>query len=461
MVSARHLIGASIVISVAVAVGCATKPQAKGKAAPAHSKPTAVASRNNPSQPVAPGAGSAPVFEPVGPDGGADVADVTSHSLAQHSERYAKNLESLLSKRQHTGDEPTLPPAPADAANANANANEFPGFGKAGDTTTYSTLPPATAEHAEVPVARANTSMDVTARERGTEVEVPIPNRQARADARAAGTQAAPVDQPFPSQQNPDHQPPATQGDAEPAGAKTSVKAPAASAAAIKDDLLQKLAARVKDDPRDAVGHLNYQLLQFLLEEQVPELKSIAPLPAEDRELLTTLLDGLSNFRAGLRAEANSLQSKKVAPLLELADRLRSQGELTISTAALCSSVQRFGVYVPMEPPRFIAGGKNNAAILYCEVANFSSQLNDKKLWETKLKQEAVLYSESGLQVWSDKTDTVLEQSRNRLHDFFIADKVRLPASLPVGRYLMKMTVTDLQASRVAEATVPIQVVAQ
>jgi len=190
-------------------------------------------------------------------------------------------------------------------------------------------------------------------------------------------------------------------------------------------------------------------------------LKSIAPLPEEDRELLTTLLDGLSNFRTGLRADANSLQSKKVAPLLELADRLRSQGELTISTAALCKSVQRFGVYEPMEPPRFVAGRKDNAAILYCEVANFSSQLNDKKLWETKLKQEAVLFSESGLQVWSDKTDTVLDQSRNRLHDFFIADKIVLPSSLPVGRYLMKMTVTDLHANRVAEATVPIQIVAQ
>jgi hypothetical protein len=31
---------------------------------------------------------------------------------------------------------------------------------------------------------------------------------------------------------------------------------------------------------------------------------------------------------------------------------------------------------------------------------------------------------------------------------------------MPVGRYLLKVTVTDLQVSRVAEATVPLQVVA-
>jgi hypothetical protein len=370
------------------------------------------------------------------------VADVSSHSLAKHSERYAQNLESLLSKRQHandrTADDPTSPDSRAAAV-----ANEFPGFGDPGHASreemSYSTLPTA-AERATEPAARANAAMKVAG----------------RPDGPAATTQAsAPALQPKGAPHAPtDAEPPA----AETAAAKAVAKPQTAVSA---NDLLQTLSRRIKDDPRDTAGHLNYQLLQFLLDEQVPDLQSIASLPAEDREVLTTLLDGLSNFRNGLRAEANSLQSKKVAPLLELAERLRSQGELSISTAALCRNVQRFGVYDPMEPPRFIAGGKNNDAILYCEVANFSSQLNDQKLWETKLKQEAVLYSESGLSVWSDKTDTVVDHSRNRLHDFFIADKIRLPASLPVGRYLMKMTVTDLHANRVAEATVPIQVVAQ
>ena len=453
MVSARHLIGTAIVVSVAVAVGCATRPQTRSKSGPSPSSPPAVA-RDDASRSAPRGA--APVSEPADPDGHAGVAEVSSRSLAQHSERYAANLESLLSKRQITG-------AGAAVRTAHADAQEFPRVAESGDADTYSTLPAAGAARAgavgEVPAARANTSMDVTARSAAEEGGVANPNRSSVKQLSADGQQ--PADAEFPGRLTPATQPSPTQADAQTAAATSAAKPPAASAAAMTNDLLQKLAARVKDDPRDAVNHLNYQLLQFLLEEQVPELKSIAPLPEEDRELLTTLLDGLSNFRTGLRADANSLQSKKVAPLLELADRLRSQGELTISTAALCKSVQRFGVYEPMEPPRFVAGRKDNAAILYCEVANFSSQLNDKKLWETKLKQEAVLFSETGLQVWSDKTDTVLDQSRNRLHDFFIADKIVLPSSLPVGRYLMKMTVTDLHASRVAEATVPIQIVAQ
>ena len=435
MVSARHRLGAAIVVSVAVAVGCASKPRARGRTAPAAS--SAVAAKTTPS--TSAGEGGATVFEPVEPDAFAKAGEVAPHSLAQHTEQYAKNLESLASRRSAGSEGPAKSGADGDSFTfPGINAGSKPSAG----APTFSTIPPADAN------ARANVAMDVTsgAAREGTETAEAaptLPPPPADVETKTKAPASAQAVEP--------HAPAA-----QPAAAKTP---PAASAKA--NELLQALATKIKDDPRDTISHLNYQLLQFLLDEQVPDLGSIAPLPAEDRELLTTLLDGLSNFRNGLRAEANSLQSKKVAPLLELADRLRSQGDLTISTAALCKSVQRFGVYEPMDPPRFIAGRKENDAILYCEVANFSSQLNDRKLWETKLKQEATLYSETGLSVWTDKTDTVTDQSRNRLHDFFIADKVRLPSSLPVGRYLMKMTVTDLNASRVAEATVPIQIVAQ
>ncbi len=74
---------------------------------------------------------------------------------------------------------------------------------------------------------------------------------------------------------------------------------------------------------------------------------------------------------------------------------------------------------------------------------------------------ESVLYTESGLNVWSDKTTPITDRSRQRRHDFFVVRMIRIPANLTIGRYLLKVTLVDQQASRVAEATVPIQVVAQ
>ena len=67
-------------------------------------------------------------------------------------------------------------------------------------------------------------------------------------------------------------------------------------------------------------------------DQPVPDLATLSSLPSEDSEMLAAVLDGLSNFRNNLRADANMLMSKKVAPLLDAAERLRSRAGLTIGT---------------------------------------------------------------------------------------------------------------------------------
>jgi hypothetical protein len=226
-------------------------------------------------------------------------------------------------------------------------------------------------------------------------------------------------------------------------------------------DLEAKLAAQIQKYPRDVWAHLDYQLFHFLRDEPVPQLESLTSLALEDRELVSAVLDGLTNFRNGLRADSNMLLSRKVKPLMEMSDRLRARSDLNIPTLTLCTKVDAFGTYEPIEPARFMVG-KENLAIIYCEVENFSSIPSDgQKTWETHLTQEAVLYTESGMQVWLDKAGAIVDRSRNRRHDFFIAKKIKLPQNLTIGRYLLKVTVEDQQAKRVAEQTIPVEIAAQ
>jgi hypothetical protein len=230
------------------------------------------------------------------------------------------------------------------------------------------------------------------------------------------------------------------------------------------DDMAQRFAKQVKDYPQDVSAQFDWQLLQFLQGQSVPQMQSLAALSAEDREMLSAVLDGLTNFRNALRADNNMLLSRKIRPMLELSDRLRTQAELSIPTVALCTDVKGFGVYEPLEPARFPADNKEHRVIVYCEVENFASQLDEQKRWQTKLTQDVVLYTEgNGLEVWRDRTPArpIIDYSRNRRHDFFIVKMVRLPANLTIGRYLLKVTVTDQQVNRVAENTVPIQIVAE
>ena len=238
--------------------------------------------------------------------------------------------------------------------------------------------------------------------------------------------------------------------------------------AVLAPDLESKFAAHIQDHPRDLWAHLDFQLLHFLRDEQVPQLDALTTLPLEDRELIAAVMDGLTNFRNALRTDNNMLLSRKIKPLLELTERLRSQAELNIPALALCTRVDGFGSYVDINPTRFIAG-KEHQAIIYCEVENFASIPStekklfeqDKKTWDTRLSQEAVLYTESGMPVWVDKAGVVVDHARNHRRDFFIVKKITLPAALTIGRYLLKVTVEDQQAKRVAEQTMQIEIVAQ
>ena len=223
----------------------------------------------------------------------------------------------------------------------------------------------------------------------------------------------------------------------------------------------RKLEQRALDYPRDLSAQTDDQLLKLLGDNAVPEAKSLSGLSAEDREVLSAVMDSLSNFRNQLRSDDNMLLSKKIRPLLELGDRLSAQAELSVPTVALCTRVTSFGVYDPIKPARFVAG-KEHPVIIYCEVENFLSQLTEQGRYETRLNQDVVLYTESsGMPVWSLKRSECVDLSHRRHHDFFMVRKTALPANLTIGSYLLKVTVEDEHAKHIAENTLPIEIVAQ
>ena len=248
---------------------------------------------------------------------------------------------------------------------------------------------------------------------------------------------------------------------APPAAVEAPHPAQPAIAPAVSDTLAANLEKRARDYPEDLSAQADDQLLRLLREEPVPDVQSLAKLAPEDRELLGALMDSLTNFRNQLRQNNNMLLSQKVAPLVELSDRLRAQGELSVPTFLVCSKAPYFGNYEKIDPARFVATQSHTIGIYY-EVENFSSQLNENKMYQTKLSEQIVLYTESsGLPVWSERKETYTDLSHRRRHDFFVAKPIVLPRSLTIGRYLLKVTVEDQQAKRIAENTVPIEIVAQ
>ena len=220
------------------------------------------------------------------------------------------------------------------------------------------------------------------------------------------------------------------------------------------------LAERIESDPRDVEAHLEQQVLLWLRGENAPDVEAFAGLPAEDRELVAAVVDGLVNLRTTLARPGQISRRELVAPIVEMGDRLSRGGGLTLASMQLASDIEGFGLYTPMDAalPSKLPPGRRAHALLYVEVENFQSRPDGDGQWETRLLEKLVLYRESGLQVWATEPKEVVDVARNRRDDFFLSRPLVLPEDLPPGSYTLKMTLTDDLANAVSEATLPVQI---
>lgn len=152
---------------------------------------------------------------------------------------------------------------------------------------------------------------------------------------------------------------------------------------------------------------------------------------------------------------------------------------LALPTVALCRRVESFGRYTPFTSNRFLAG-RVNPAIVYAEVDHFT-QLAAADLDITslpglgaldpgsllvELSISTELFHADGSRQWRSGEAVVRDQARTRRRDFYLVQRIDLPANLSVGRYNLKVTVRDRLASGSGggrpevESIIPIQIVA-
>ena len=141
-------------------------------------------------------------------------------------------------------------------------------------------------------------------------------------------------------------------------------------------------------------------------------------------------------------------------------DRLQDDSPIEIRTVRLVKTVHSFGVYDEFADNHFVAG-RENPLIIYVELDHFRVLDTAKDRFQVHLAQELELYTASGgTMVWQHPPEDVLDECRNRRKDFFVRQLVRLPANLSVGKYLLKVRVSDRNGSSVDERSVPLVLVA-
>lgn len=134
--------------------------------------------------------------------------------------------------------------------------------------------------------------------------------------------------------------------------------------------------------------------------------------------------------------------------------------ELRIKRFELCKRVQSYGVFDPIESRSLLAGTPHRLG-LYVELEHFTSQELSPGQYEVKLQQEVELFNMAdGLAVWRQPVVRIVDQSRNVRRDFFTWQVVELPPRLTVGRYILKVRVTDVHAQMVSEDAVEVRIIA-
>jgi hypothetical protein len=144
---------------------------------------------------------------------------------------------------------------------------------------------------------------------------------------------------------------------------------------------------------------------------------------------------------------------------------------VAITKAALCTRVEGFGRFEAFSSSTFVAG-QPIRAIVYTQLADFATRpardndpvqrtipINEQV--SVDLMQELSLFTDAdGLLAWHDPGRGVVETNRTKRTDFYLVQMIELPATLSIGRYNLKVTVTDRTTGAQAERVLPIEVVA-
>jgi len=148
----------------------------------------------------------------------------------------------------------------------------------------------------------------------------------------------------------------------------------------------------------------------------------------------------------------------------QIAGELAADAPLRIDRVELCSRVDGFGQFTRFRGNTFLAG-RRQRVIVYVELSRFGhTQLAgsaDDPMYAVELTQRIEVYHEPD-QVLAMATPTLSDRriSRNRFRDYYVVTAIDLPETLSVGKYGIRVTMTDLSDDSIAEAVIPLTIVA-
>ena len=237
---------------------------------------------------------------------------------------------------------------------------------------------------------------------------------------------------------------------------------PGARRDALANELASILSEMVTLGEDPGASALALASLETLLPEDTSTLVDSGVL--SEPELAT--IDAVRSLLSSMTSEGSLVSPHQLASHLEeIQMQLAAWSGMSITRAALCTRVDGFGRYETFPSYRFLAG-REHEIIVYTELDSFAQEEtvgpDGHARFGIELSQRLELYLVADdLNTWNRAAETVRDESRNRLRDYYLTNRVWLPATLGVGRYNLKIVMRDLIGDKIAETIIPIEIVAR
>jgi hypothetical protein len=217
---------------------------------------------------------------------------------------------------------------------------------------------------------------------------------------------------------------------------------------ALIDEVLDQLRAQSAESD-DALLHWQHRMTEVAFGRASEPPVESSRLPQETEALLAGFVETAKAVRALVYDP--SLSGDSVLEWLDhLRETLLSRTGISVSRVALCRKVVTFGVYEELDDTDFLSG-RTLRAIVYTQINRFQSELTDARQFRTALATRLEVFSADGQSVWMHEEPDIEDLSRARRTDFFIAQRITLPPTLPADEYVLKVLVEDRLSGKMDE----------
>ena len=197
------------------------------------------------------------------------------------------------------------------------------------------------------------------------------------------------------------------------------------------------------------------RMLYLIADRRDDAVRTIASLEPEMQEFWSKQFFGLSTLlNSELIADRSNRLVESKRNFDEALRRLGEAAPLFVRNLAFITSVDSYGAYTPFEEYEFRPGKE---VLLYAEVENYRSK-ETARGYHTALRSTFEIFDTNRQKVAEHEFSTNEEYCKNARRDFFTVCQFLIPEKLRPGKYVLRLTVADLNGDKAGESSITFHV---